>query len=339
MKTYRTYSFTFPTSYTLISLLLLFATALSAEPEAKPSIFDFWQAEGLEEISLYLDMEELERNRRSENSMNGHLNAADQTFEINYEIGGRFRRIHCEMPPLRLHLSKKGLKSLGFGKHNDFKLVTHCNSGPAAQEALFREALVYELYRQISPNAYRSQLVRVNYINIADSSHTTAYGLLIEDTDELKARTKLKTVKEAYNLPLESIDNAEIFTLFEYMIGNADFSLIMQRNVKFLEDKKGRITTVPYDFDYSGLVRPDYAKPDASKGQRSIEDRVWVWDYDSPANLKEARRLFLDKRNQLLDTVANFPRLSEESKKEIRQYIREFYNELRGGQIGAVNMK
>lgn len=336
MKTYRTYSFTFLKRYALASLLLLFVTAVSAVPEAKPSIFDFWQAEGLEEISLSLDMEALERNRRTGNSMNGYLHAANQAFEITYEIGGRFRRINCEMPPLRLHLSKKELKSQGFGKHNDFKLVTHCNSGPEAQEALLREALVYELYRQISPDAaYRSQLVRVNYINIADSSTTIAYGLLIEDTDELKARNELKTVEEAYNLPLENIDNTEIISLFQYMIGNADFSLIMQRNVKLFENKKGRITIIPYDFDYSGLVYPTYAKPDANIGQSSVQDRVWIWEYNKPANLKEARKLFFDKKNQLLDTVTTFPKLSEESKKEVRRYIREFYTELRGGQIGA----
>ncbi len=340
MKTYRTYLFTVLKCFAFIYLSVFSTLAMAAtEPEAKPSIFSFWQEDGLEEITLQLNMEELEANRRADSSMQGQLVAAGHVFDITFEVGGRFRRISCEMPPLRLHLNKKGLKGAGFGKFNDFKLVTHCNSGLAGEDALLREALAYELYRQLSPQAYRSQLVRVNYVNTADGSSTSAYGLLIEDTDELKARTKLKSVKDAFNLPLESIDNAEMITLFQYMLGNADFSLIMQRNVKFLHDKGGRITIVPYDFDYSGLVRPSYAKPDASKGQHSVEDRVWIWDYSSAPNMKEARKRFLDARTQLLDTVTNFPQLSEESKKEVRQYIRSFYSELRNGEIGAVDMK
>lgn len=342
MKTYRTYLFVTGKRYAFLCLLVFLATAsatAATEPEAKPSIFSFWQEEGLQEITLLLNLEELEQNRRSDSTMQGQLVAAEHIFDISYEVGGRFRRVNCEMPPLRLHLNKKGLKGAGFSKHNDFKLVTHCNNDQAGEDALLREALAYELYRQLSPFAYQSQLVKVNYVNTADGSTTSAFGLLIEDTDELKARTKLKSKKEAFNLPLESMNNAEMLTLFQYMLGNADFSLIMQRNVKFLQDKAGRITIVPYDFDYSGFVRPAYAKPDASRGQRSIQDRIWIWDYSHEPNMKEARKHFLDARTQLLDTVANFPNLSEESKKEIRQYIRDFYTELRSGEIGAVDMK
>lgn len=326
--------------YTLAIFFILASTMLAASPEGNQSIFDFWQTQGLQEISLYLDLEEMERNRRSENKMDGQLMAGEQTFDITYEVGGRFRRANCEMPPLRLHLNKKRLVNLGFNKNNDFKLVTHCNNDPGAEDALLREALVYELYRQLSPAmAYRSQVVKINYINTADDSHKSAYGLLIEDTDELKARTALRTIENAYNLPLKNIDNAEIVTLFQYLVGNADFSLIMQRNVKLLEDKQGRITILPYDFDYSGLVSPAYAQGDPTKGQRSIKDRVWVWEYNSEPQMKEARRLFLDKRRQLLDTVENFPLLNEESKKEVSRYIREFYTELRAGLIGTEDMK
>ncbi len=314
--------------------LLVATTTLAAIPQSPTSIFDFWQAQGLAEITLRLDLDEVERNRKTNNSMQAELTAGDHSFAVKYEIGGRFRRLHCEMPPLRLHLNKKGLSQLGFEAHNDFKLVTHCQADANSQEAVLREALAYALYRTLTPVAFRSQVVKVNYINIADGSSTTAYGLLIEDTDELKARSALRNVKQVYNQPLEAFENAELVSLFQYMIGNADYCLQMQRNVKLLTTTDGRITAVPYDFDYSGLVNPSYAKPNTQIGQGQVTDRVWVWPYKTEASLKAARRLMLDKKTELLETVENFPYLSAEGKKEVSQYLKAFFTDLRNGQIG-----
>lgn len=327
MKTFRIF---------LLLLVSLFQVLgmLAAEPESPTSIFDFWQAQGLQEITLRLDLNEVERNRRTENSMQAELEAAGHTFAVKYEIGGRFRRINCEIPPLRLHLNKEGLSKLGFESFNDFKLVTHCQGDAASQDAVLREALAYDLYRVLAPVAFRSRVVKVNYINTADGSSITAYGLLIEDTDELKARNNLRSVKQVYNQPLEAFENAELVSLFQYMIGNADYSLQMQRNVKLFTGTNGRIVAVPYDFDYSGFVNPSYAKPNPDIGQRKVTDRVWMWHYETEGSLKGARRLLLDKRTELLETVANSPYLSADSKKEVSQYLKAFFTELRNGQIG-----
>ena len=52
--------------------------------------------------------------------------------------------------------------------------------------------------------------------------------------------------------------------LFEYMIGNLDWSVPVRHNIKLIvpkEDSNAIAFPVPYDFDYSGLVKTDYAIP------------------------------------------------------------------------------
>ncbi len=53
--------------------------------------------------------------------------------------------------------------------------------------------------------------------------------------------------------------------IFNYMIGNTDWSVPNQHNVRILSQSNAERPNlgiiVPYDFDYTGLVNADYAVP------------------------------------------------------------------------------
>lgn len=321
-------SIAFSLLFCLISTATLLATADTAK---SPSIFDYWaQSNSITEVSIYLDFEELEQKRMTPESMTGRLEDDSHSYDLKLEVRGRYRRKTCSMPPLKLHFGKQWLAQAGFNSHNDFKLVTHCTEGEAGQESLLREQLAYELYNTVAPNAsYRTQLLLVNYVDTRDGSTTTSYAILIEDTDELKDRMGAESCKSCYNLSSNKIKNEAEVTLFNYMIGNSDFSFKSVRNLKFMkEDGKKKMTAVPYDFDFAALVDAPY-----SNGEKMNSNRRLIWEFGNEANFAAARGKFLFLQDEILSTVAQFQELSPASRSEITHYLNTFFAELRTGRV------
>ncbi len=62
--------------------------------------------------------------------------------------------------------------------------------------------------------------------------------------------------------------------VFEYLIGNTDWSVQYRQNVKLIAtDSLAKPFTVPYDFDHAGLVGAPYARPAAELQLSSIRER------------------------------------------------------------------
>ncbi|PHI19076.1 hypothetical protein CEQ90_14980 [Lewinellaceae bacterium SD302] len=320
-------------SATLPSVIVANSSELSAfdDTAKSPSIFDHWaQSNKVTEVSIYLDLEELESKRLTPESLTGRLEDGEHSYDLKVEVRGRYRRRTCSMPPLKLHFGKQWLAQAGFNNHNDFKLVTHCTDDEAGQESLLREQLAYELYNIVSPEAsYRTQLLRVNYVDTRDGSTTTSYAILIEDTDELKDRMKAESCKSCYNTPSSKIKNEGRVTLFNYMIGNTDYSFQSVRNLKYLKaEGKKQYTAVPYDFDFAALVDAPYANGPKIGGQRHL-----VWEFGGEARLSSARGQFLFQKDEILAQVDQFEELSPASRSEITDYLNEFFSGLENGVV------
>jgi hypothetical protein len=62
--------------------------------------------------------------------------------------------------------------------------------------------------------------------------------------------------------------------VFEYFIGNTDWSVQYLQNIKLLAADSNSIPiTVPYDFDHAGIVNAPYAKPAEELEMRSVLER------------------------------------------------------------------
>lgn len=295
-------------------------------------MFDHWaNSKAITEVTIYFDRALLESKRMTPDRLPARLSDGSQEYELEVEVRGRFRRKTCTMPPLKLHFDKQWLAQIGYNKHNDFKLVTHCTNDASGQESILREQLAYELYNIVAPNAsYRTQLLKVNYVDVKDGSTETSYAILIEDTDELKDRMNAEKCKACYSIPSNKVNNESQITLFNYMIGNSDYSFQMNRNLKLLKEAdKKTYTAVPYDFDFSGLVSASYANAEKTNTVRRL-----VWEFGGTPNLNAARGQFLYLRGQLMDHVDQFDVLSKDSRQEISQYLNGFFAELESGQIG-----
>ncbi len=199
---------------------------------------------------------------------------------------------------------------------------------PVGRDLVAKENLVYQLYSMITEESLRAQLVEITYRNAKGRKYFSSYGILLEDPDQAAEKLGGKKCDECYGLSVEEFDrkNLDIVALFQFMVGNEDWSYAMSRNLKlvYFEDEKP-MKLLPYDFDFSGLVNAPYAIPNQDLGMKDILQRKFQGVGTSTADLSAAIQLLQKKKPVLLQYIKMYPYLSKRSKTEIIDYINYFY--------------
>ena len=327
---------------TLIKTLLVASVMLPSALQAGiPSIFDVFHHSEVLQLELEFDMQQMydKVNTNEEypavfrfQDKNGHW------VELSSELRarGRFRRRTCEFPPLRIDFSKKDLRARGLLDFDDLKLVTHCIEGREGKENVLREYLAYEMYSRLTEKALRAQLVEVTYRDTESNKKLTSYGILLEDVDELAARLGSEECDDCYGLTAMDMvqKNLQINAMFQYMIGNVDWSLLQMRNLKIMKPIDGSAYWLtPYDFDFSGLVDASYAIPRKKVGQDKIGERVYLGSERTNVELEATADYFRSKKGEFLELVEDFDLLRKRSRREVAEYLNEFYEALDNGII------
>ena len=320
-----------------IVLIALFGISLFGQTAiAQKSIFDVMNHKEVLSVTLEADFAAIDSSRRSNDSHKAVLTfqdeeGIDQTWNVKLKNRGNFRRMRCEMAPLKINFKKKELKAAGLAKYDDMKLVTHCASSKSEAKALLqKEYLTYKLYNDITDFSFRVQLLKINYVDVQTGKKTKHWAFLIEDTAELKNRIEATAKVENYlNLPRDTFHDGvlKIASIFQYMIGNADWDLNAGRNVKFFI-KNDKVILVPYDFDFSGLVNASYAIPNPNFGIASVKDRIFLGFKEDVENLRSTLAFFKTKRLALLETVDGFSALDINKRAEIIYYLDSFYSSM-----------
>ena len=255
----------------------------------------------------------------------------ERTFRTDVSIRGKFRQLRCGFPPLKLDFSKKELQAQGLAKHDKYKLVTACYADEQAQLLVLKEYLAYRAYALLSPAAhYRAQLLRITYRDSGGQDARTEYAFLLEDPDEMAERAGGKEVDEAVGLPPSRYaPRAEAtHALLQYMIGNGDWSLPLQRNVKLVELPNAQLVPVGYDFDFSGWVGAAYASPTRDHGQQSIYQRVYLGYQQSDRVLQEVNQSFRTRRRAVLRLIGEFDLLPKTERTVLQRFVQRFYEEV-----------
>ncbi|WP_309662481.1 hypothetical protein [Sphingomonas sp.] len=204
--------------------------------------------------------------------------AAPEILAIQLSPRGitRLRHETCQFPPLRVQFSRPPGPGSLFAGQKRLKLVTHCRSTASFQQYLLLEYAAYRMYNQLTPFSHRVRLATIDYVDDNNRPITTRYGFFLEDIDDVAARNGLRaavTADRVNSADLASVDAARV-GLFEYMIGNTDWSMRAGpkgegccHNSRLLSGAAaGGYLPVPYDFDYSGLVNAPYAVTPDGKG-------------------------------------------------------------------------
>lgn len=320
----------YSTIIVVFALLLLSAYGWMSFRQPKESLFDQLEQSAPLQITIEADWATLLANKHSKNGTPAVFTyvKADGTtvqWQAIVKARGKNRLELCDFPPLKLEFDAHDLRKAALTGFASLKLVTQCKSD---EQLLLKEYLAYQLYRKLTDKSFRVQLARVTYRDARGRlAPFEQYALVLENNKEMARRLNAQLV-ETEQAGTTTIDAAQyrMFTVFQYMIGNTDWSLDNGHNVKFI--KFGNMpapTPVPYDFDYAGLVNAPYAKPHPKLPISKVTQRLFQWRGKDPEALQQTLKLFRSKKSELLQTVHTIPGLSDEEKQYVLDYLKSFF--------------
>ncbi len=295
------------------------------------------------QISISAPLENISRARDSDEYFAGNLEYIDdsdtlQKLNVRLRARGNFRRRDdiCGFPPLRLNFAKKELAGTLFEGQDKLKLVTHCQSNsPRYEQLVLREYLAYKMLQVLTPNSFAVRLLKISWHDTADNDKPIErYGFLIEDDDLLAARIRLATVdvSHAFAAQLDR-DQASLVGIFQYMIGNTDFSMLRGpdgeccHNIVQMQQGES-LLPVPYDFDYAGMVNAPYAEPNPKLKIRSVRTRLYRGRCQHNSLIKESLKAFRDAEDEIFDLIESQEGMTDATRRAVSRYIEGFYDDI-----------
>ena len=252
------------------------------------------------------------------------------TFKAEVRPRGKYRRKNAVYPPLKLKFKKKELIAAGMDTLNEIKLVLPAFDNSMGDELVIREYLAYKMFEKLSPVHVKARLIRLTIKDThVEKSKKNMFAILVEDAEETAARYNGVEVEE-YGISPDSLaaNQAALMVMFEYMIGNTDWDISMMRNVRLLRTQAGgKILSLPYDFDFSGLVSAPYASPSSDTGLKTVRDRFLMANGIKPDALKRAVMNIRKNRQALYDICRN-RFVSRETSDDMMLFLDTFFNQI-----------
>ncbi len=289
-------------------------------------------------VALHLPWREVKRSRRqSDQEFPAELHLEDGTvLSLKVRPRGKSRRKECDYFPLWLDFAKKTTAGTVFAGQNKLKLVTHCADKFAGRGYLAREYLAYQLLNRFTDTSFRVRPLRITYVDTTRKNwQQVRDGFLIEHKKGLAKRVE-GTVLDVAEVSTRDMaaDYAGLVGLFQYLIGNTDFSLrkgpagddCCHNAVPIAID--GIIYPVPYDFDVSGFVNPPYAVPQDAMGIRRVTQRKYRGYCRHNDALVAARARFLADKEAILASIENFDDLPDLQPEQPIKFVQKFFEVL-----------
>jgi hypothetical protein len=253
-------------------------------------------------------------------------NAVSQRISVS--VRGKFRRKNCVLPPLKLDFKKAGSAYASLGT---LKLVSCCRPIEQYNQYILAEYLIYKMYNLFTEKSFRVRLLELTYRDSAGRKKDIVQNaFLIEDAKDMAKRNNMVEWKNGKIFTEQTNrEQMTLVALFEYMIGNTDFSVPITHNIRLIYDKekqKDRPFPVPYDFDYCGLVDAEYAIPADMFNLENIRQRLYRGYPRTMEELYTVINVFKGKKELLYALINGFNLLKASKKGEMISYLDEFYN-------------
>jgi len=324
---------------TLLFLYLFFFLVISSYSQQK-AIIDtasnekgLFESEEILQITLSGNLSKLLRDKTKEPKKYpltlSYTEANNNKISIHIEAKtrGNFRRLigNCAYLPLKIYFpeSDEGEKTV-FHDQEKMKLVMPCRG----EKYVIHEYLVYKLYNLVTPKSFRARLVKVKIDNQQKKKQEPAvYGILLEEEPQMAKRNEMLAVE--LKLRPTQVQRTPFLNMavFEYLIGNTDWSVQYLQNIKLLAaDSLSKPYAVPYDFDHAGVVSAPYAKPADALNLRTIKERRYRGFCLKDLSKFEATIAFYNEiKPAIYKVYQDCDLLEEKYKATTLKYLDEFY--------------
>jgi hypothetical protein len=249
---------------------------------------------------------------------------------IDISTRGIFRLKQCNMPGLMLNF-KNSAEASKLNSLKKMKMVCGCSRDEYGEQLVLMEYLIYKMYNMVTDMSFKVRLARINYVDTKEKIKPyTQYAFLIEDVDDMAKRNNCKEFEDI-TISTEQTNRQQttIVSLFQYMIGNTDWSVPNYHNVKLMRSRSDSLSSpyvVPYDFDFAGAINARYATPAAELGIEKVTERLYRGFPREMAELQIALEVFRGKKEGLLSMIRNFELLNKRQRDEFYRYVNEFYD-------------
>ncbi len=280
----------------LLSLLLLcfpFFGAGQKTTQSKSIFEHLTKTEGAK-ITLEADLTSMLENRKKEQYYPATLTTEDgKTFKVEAKLRGKFRRKIADIPPLKIKFKKKDLTGQGFDTLNEIKLTLPAYDNELGEQLLLKEYVAYRMFEHLTSASVRARLVRLTIRDTHVEKSKRMFAILLEDEEETAVRMNGQEV-EQYGISPDSLimNQAALVAVFQYMVGNTDWDISMQRNVRLIKSQEsGKVLVIPFDFDFAGMVAAPYASPSSESGLKTVRDRFMMANGIKTEQLKRALKI------------------------------------------------
>lgn len=251
---------------------------------------------------------------------------------VQLRTRGHFRLLqrNCPFVPLRVEFAKDSVKNTPFEGQSGLKLVTHCRNDDRYEQYVYAEEMVYRVHNLVTPLSFRSRLSNVTYTDTTGKSLGRFPAFFIEDERDVARRNGGK-IPELRGALYDDLDQKEAarFALFEYMIGNTDFSIYALHNVRILAADGQQYAPIAYDFDFSGLVNAHYATPDPRLGIKDVRTRLYRGACTLNEHVPEVANELLALKPAVLAVYDSVAGMSRNTAKDAKYYLNEFFDTIR----------
>ena len=153
----------------------------------------------------------------------------------------------------------------------------HCRDRDDDEQNLLEEYLVYRSYYLLTDESFGVRLARITYADGEDDDDPVVrYAFFIEEAEAMAERLGGVYLEVRQALPGSfGAEDAVRVSVFQYMIGNTDWSMVRFHNTEVLQNSEGVYVPVPYDFDWTGFVSARYARPDERLRIRNVRQRIY----------------------------------------------------------------
>jgi hypothetical protein len=256
-------------------------------------------------------------------------NGSDVTVPLRARTRGIWRLKTCEFPPLRLNFTGETSRGTIFNKLDKPKLVSYCQDADGYEQYILQEFQLYRIYHLLTPVSHNARLLKLTYADSGNGKvRAKRYGFLLEEPNAMAARLggKILESKGAVAGDLEPFQNT-LMGVFQYMIGNTDFSVAGLHNVELFFTADGDVLPIAYDFDFSGAVNARYAAPDEKLGLPNVRQRLFRGYCNDEDSYAKVFALFKEKKPEIYalytDEIGKL--MDQGTVKETLRYFDQFY--------------
>jgi hypothetical protein len=255
------------------------------------------------------------------------------SLHVSVRARGNFRRKYCSLPPLRIKISKADRGQSIFAGTKSLKLVLPCHTTKSDDDLILREYICYKLCEPTTPYVFGTRMVKITLLDRSGKNSKTynLSGFFIEDDDAVAKRLHAKVVDVDKLHPQLLNDTCSVRNdIFQYMIGNTDFSTTFFHNTKVIKTDKGRYIPIPYDFDMSGFVNAPYATMDPNLNISSVRERIYRGFCRNEKVAQLVRIEYIKLEPKILEVVNRYQHALEPKQYAwLKRYLGDFFSTIK----------